>query len=214
MAKRRTDSNRQSPRRRDLATWLMMLLPGFMFVGMLAPAAIHVKPKAQSQDYGPISFRNFTPRRAIQFPLAITNALAPSESGGAGSVLDPMFSGARYVADQARRVFDPAAKTESNEIVLAEDNMETYVAETLFEAPIDEQQQLVVDLTPLWDPNLFDVIPFIFDKTAHTQWEDFHGAGLAFPAVLPTPGPVVPEPATGGLLALGLVALALRRPRA
>ena len=45
MAKRRTDSNR-----RDLATWLMMLLPGFMFVGLLAPAAVNVKPKARGGD--------------------------------------------------------------------------------------------------------------------------------------------------------------------
>ena len=79
MAKRRTDSNR-----RDLATWLMMLLPGFMFVGLFAPAAVKVKPKAQ-EEVGPISFRNFAPRRPIQFALPTGHSAL---SAGVGSRAD------------------------------------------------------------------------------------------------------------------------------
>jgi hypothetical protein len=199
MAKRRTDSNR-----RDLATWLMMLLPGFMFVGLLAPAAVNVKPKAQ-EEIGPISFRHFSPRRPIQFSLPNLHGL--SESG-----LEPMFAGARYVVDQAKRVAEFDLKADENEqIVLNEDSVETYVAETLFEAAIDDpQQQLVVNLTPLWDPSVFDVIPDLIDRTGFTMWDDFHGTGLVFPQG-PPPGNVIPEPATGGLLAIGLSALAMRR---
>jgi hypothetical protein len=169
---------------------------------------------AKADDYGPVSFRNFSPRRAFQFPGALANPFASETAGSAsGSVTEPMFSGARYVADQARRVFEPAAKAETGEqIVLNDDNAETYVAETLFEADIDEQQQLVVDMNPLWDPALFDVMPFIFDRTGRTQWEDFHGTGLVFPGA--TTGTVVPEPTTGALLALGLAVLAVRRRRA
>jgi len=203
MAKRRTDSNR-----RDLATWLMMLLPGFMFVGLLAPAAVNVKPKAQ-EEIGPISFRNFSPRRPIQFSLPNLHG-ALSESG-----LEPMFAGARYVVDQAKRVAEFDVKADENEqIVLNEDSVESYVAETLFEAAIeDAQQQLVVDLSPLWDQSVFGVIPDLIDRTAFTMWDDFHGTGLVFPQG-PPPGNVIPEPATGGLLAIGLAALAMRRKRA
>jgi hypothetical protein len=202
MAKRRTDANR-----RDLATWLMMLLPGFMFVGLLAPAAVSVKPKAE-EEIGPISFRHFAPRRPIQFSLPVGQG-ALSESG-----LESVFAGARYLVDQAKRVveFDFKADDGGKQIVLNEDSVETYVAETLFEAPIDDPEpQLVVDLTPLWDPSVFDVIPDLIDRSGFTQWDDFHGTGVRFPSGTAAPGNVIPEPATGGLLAIGLAALAMRR---
>jgi hypothetical protein len=198
MAKRRTDSNR-----RDLATWLMMLLPGFMFVGLLAPAAVRVKPKA-ADEIGPSSFRNFQPRRSIQLSL-------PNGQGAlSNSAFEPVFAGARYLADQAKSVveFEFKADDGGEQIVLNEDSVETYVAETLFEASIDEPQ-LVVDLTPLWDPAVFDVIPELIDRTAFTMWDDFHGNRVKFGA--PPTGVVIPEPATGGLLAIGLATLALRR---
>jgi hypothetical protein len=202
MAKRRTSSNRRS-----LAAWLMMLLPGFMFVGLLAPAAVHVKPKPQ-EETEPVSFRNFAPRRPIQF------ALPHAQSVVAPSAVEPMFAGARYVADQARRdpVPEPdvAAPAEpKDEIVLAEDNSAKYVAETIFETPIEGTgPQLVADLRPLWDPNLFDVIPELIDRTGFTMWDDFHGTSVRFG---PPVSNVIPEPATGALLAIGLAALAIRR---
>ena len=59
---------------------------------------------------------------------------------------------------------------------------------------------------------MFDVIPDLIDRTG------IHAVGR-FPrhAVFPhgpPPGTVIPEPATGGLLAIGLAALAMRRKRA
>jgi PEP-CTERM motif len=212
MAKRHTDSNRESSGRRDLAAWLMMLLPGFMFVGLLAPAAVHVKPKA-TDDYGPISFRSFAPRRPIQYALPL--GIGVGQNGASHSLLEPMFSGARYLAGQAKRVFEPKANENSgNEIVLNEDNVPTYVAETLFEAQMeDPQPQLVVDLNPLWTAE-FNVMPELFDKTARTMWDDAGGAGYAIAPPPQQPGTVIPEPATGGLFALGLAALALSRKRA
>jgi len=206
MAKRRTDT-----KRRDLATWLMMLLPGFMFVGLLAPAAVKVKPKADD-EIGPISFRNFAPRRPIQFALPVGQSLLRASSG-----LEPVFAGARYVADPARPPTlqpDVAAPPEAGgEIVLAEDeSVENYVAETLFETPIEDQQYLAVDLTSLWEAR-FNEIPDMIDRTGAMQWDDFHGTGTLF-ASTPAANPVVPEPASGALLATGLAALAMRSRRA
>ena len=199
MAKCRTDSNR-----RDLATWLMMLLPGFMFVGLLAPAAVSVKPKA-ADEIGPLSFHNFQPRRSIHLTL-------PNELGALpNSALEPVFAGAHFVADQAKAAvdFEFDAEDGRKQIVLNEDSVETYVAETLFDASIDEpQQQLVVDLAPLWDPAVFGVIPELIDKTGFTMYDDFPGGGFKFGA--PPASAVIPEPATGGLLAIGLAALAVR----
>ena len=67
MANRRTDSNRRNSGRRNFAGWLLTLLPGFMFLGLLAPAAVSVKPKAE-ENYGPLSFHNFSPRRPFEVP--------------------------------------------------------------------------------------------------------------------------------------------------
>src|SRR5262245_36278107 len=162
MAKRRTDSNR-----RDLAAWLMLLLPAFMFVGMLAPAAVKVKPQTEDET-DPIAFRNFAPRRPIQYALPSARAAASPELRA-----EPAFAGARLLPDEPRRDLpvDVAAVGGDNEIVLAQDNVESYVAETLFEAPIDDPQpRLVVDLSQLWDSSLFDIIPDLIDRSAFTQW--------------------------------------------
>jgi hypothetical protein len=207
MAKRRTDSNRRNPVRRDLAAFLMLLLPAFMFVGLLAPAAVSVKPKAQ-EDLGPISFRNFAPHDAMQQLSRAIPRVFPLDSG-----VEPVFSGARYLAEQAREVFEPEVKTDEGgqQIVLNEDGVQNYIAKTLFDDSADETV-LAVDLTPLWNPAVFDVIPGLLAR-GYWQWDDFHGSGVAF-FTGPAPTAPVPEPAAGALLALGLGALALRRGRA
>ena len=200
MLKRRTDSNGRTSRRRDLAAWLMLLLPGFMFLGLLAPAAITVKPVKVEETAASetISFRNFAPRRPLQFPLAIAHAVL------ADTNVDPVFAGARYLANETRGVLD--VKTDK-----AEDSVQSYVAETLFDQSTD-QTQLVVDLTPLWDPAVFDIIPGLINRMGYQQWDDFHGTSLRVPrGTAPAQTPPVPEPATGALVALGLAALAVRR---
>jgi hypothetical protein len=206
MAKRRTESNRRNSGRRNLAAWLMMLLPGFMFLGLLAPAAVSVKPKAED-SYGPVSFRNFAPRRPMQVPLHLVHAIFDTSSSVGDTVV---FSGARYLAEQSKRVFDFDAKAnEDNQIVLAaNDGVEDYVSENVFGTAGDEVQ-LKVDLLALWDPALFDVIPGLIARDGWSQWDEFHGIG---PGHRTRPA-VVPEPTTGALLALGLGALALRRRR-
>ena len=205
MAKRGTDSNRRNSGRRNLAAWLMTLLPGFMFLGLLAPAAVSVKPKAED-SYGPVSFRNFAPRRPMQVPLHLVHAIFDTNSSAGDTVV---FSGARYLAEQSKRVFDFDAKAnEDNQIVLAaDDGVEDYVSENVFGTAGDEVQ-LKVDLLALWDPALFDVIPGLIARDGWSQWDEFHGIG---PGQKPRQPVIVPEPTTGALLALGLGALALRR---
>jgi hypothetical protein len=187
-----------------------MLLPGFMFLGLLAPAAVTVKPKAEEQTSSPVSFRDFTPRRTIYVPRGIEIT-----QGVADIAVEPLFSGARQLARDRRERSEVdlpavAAAAETREVITLakEDGAGDYVSDALFDQS-EDNPALAVDFTPLWDPARFDIIPSSLASSGNTQWDDFHGNGVQLPRHPPR-AVLVPEPATGVLLALGLVAMALR----
>src|SRR5262245_11955682 len=148
-------------------------------------------------------------------PLLLPKAVTASEDGVEG-----MFSGARYLVEQARRVFDinPKDNAKGEQIVLHEEaggeGVNNYVAESLFDVTNTSEPQLVVDLKPAWDSSLFDVIPGLIVRNGYTQWDNFHGTADRVLNGTAAPQTAVPEPATGALVALGLAALALRAKRA
>ena len=209
MAKRRTESTRRSTGRNNLATFLLLLLPGFMFIGLLAPAAVTVKRVAPSEVAGPVALPNL---ESARLPLIGARAFASAAIPDM-STLDPLFAGARYLAREAQQMFGQLqARAEEDEtIVLEEDGVEDYVTDTLFEQPPDEPV-LAVDLSPLWDPSLFDVIPGLIARDGYSQYDDFVGTGNAVGGA-PVAPVIVPEPETGALVAIGLIALALRASR-
>jgi hypothetical protein len=133
----------------------------------------------------------------------MAHAMLP-ESG-----IEPVFSGARYLADQAKRASELDLKTDGGkEIVLAEEDSEQPAVSAMFEGESSDSTVLAAELTPLWESSLFDIIPGLVAREGFSQWDDFHGTGLIGPR-LPPATTQVPEPTTGALLALGLTGLAI-----
>ena len=207
MAKRRTDSNR-----RDLATWLMMLLPGFMFVGLLAPAA--VKREAEGARRRSVRSRSAISRRAADPVLAPARAARRCRSRRSSRC-----SRARATSSTRRSAsfeFDVKADDdEQADRAAAEDSVENYVAETLFEAPIEGERAARRRPRPALGSVRVRRDPRP-DRSQRT-----HAVGRfprherALPDRSRAAATVIPEPATGGLLAIGLAALrAVRRKRA
>ena len=205
MRKRGSEFNRNGSGRRDLARFVLMLLPGFMFLGLLAPAAVSVKPKPEERRYDAVTFRNPALRQPIQAPR-------PPAKREATSAVEPLFTGARYIAGAQPPIAASdlpaveAAPHSDDQIVLAqEDAVDDYVSDVMFDQSVDSPA-LSVDFTPLWNPQIFDRIPATISKGGYTQYDDFHGNAVIRLGATPVP---IPEPQSGALLALGLLAMAM-----
>jgi hypothetical protein len=86
------------------------------------------------------------------------------------------------------------------------DDIDPFVADQFFKDLL--KPSFVADGGPIWDPRLFDVIPPLSPIGNDSRYDDFPGVGID-----PNAGVVIPEPATGLLVVLGLVALAVSRRR-
>ena len=210
----RGSGNRNGHGRRDFARFLLMVLPGFMFVGLLAPAAVSVKPITQVEPTDPMSFRNFAPSRPRQIAQLPREVATVSDSDALE--VEPLFTGAQMAAIDVRQIPLPAVEADAQqggEIVLAqEDGDDDYVSDSMFDQS-GETTALRVDLKPLWDPSIFDRIPGTISKDGYTQYDDFHGNGVRLLEGAPATAPI-PEPRTAAMLALGLLALAMHARRA
>jgi PEP-CTERM motif len=211
MGNRRTESNRPQGRRQRAVALLLALFPGFMFVGLLAPAAVRVTPVAETAVRAvPISFENF---RYAKRPMLVKDDVGATPNFTQVASADVFFSGARYLAQQAQKALQMPrflSQEQENQIILDDDQggVDDYVSEQILEEP--KEPPLRVDLTPLWNPKVFDVIPPMLAWWGEAQYDDLVGP----PSILIGPSPVpVPEPHTAAMIALGLVVLALRSRR-
>jgi hypothetical protein len=188
--------------RHGLAVAILLLLPFLVVVGALAPDVVTVQYEDEER---------LVPRQRESYPVVrlARRALLAAHDYSTRFVpkmvdLEKLFTGPRYRVEAASRRTPMQRFPRSRGEVIVLDDVDSYIADTLFKDVL--QPGVVADATSTWDPNLFDVIPDSTGPGGSNQYDDFTGQGDAG-VVLP---PIVPEPGTGSLVALGLIGLALR----
>jgi hypothetical protein len=215
MADRRIASNGRDGTRSRLASAMLVLLPGFIFLGFLAPAAVTVHYEGEEETVRPLTFRNF--QLPFRRPMIASEKTVQAASRGSEfeAIRELLASGTRLIARGAREAL-AFAKLEMNSddrrIVLEAEEVEEDVVERLFDATRGRDAILVADLTPLWESAVFDVIPAPLRTWGEHVDDDFVGPGLVFRE--PVPQPVaIPEPESAALVLIGLTVLGIRRIR-
>jgi hypothetical protein len=205
MAVARNDGRRSRRRRERLAVIAMSLFPLLIGVGFLAPGWVRVLATAQETDDAPRG-----PLEDQIGPFSRRPLPAPREFFGASSPelldLDLLFAGdTTPIAPDAAERPGSFPRDHGDAIVL--DDLGSATRDIAFkDALMDDPQQLARS-----DDDDEGVLPICGSAPFGNcvRDDDFTGAKLGLSDATP-----VPEPATGGLLALGLGWLARRRARA
>jgi hypothetical protein len=190
------------------AVAVLLLLPLLAVVGSLAPVVVTVQYEEEAvfPPPKPEPFRAVhLARRALSVAKDYTTRWIPEMLD-----LERLFARprnrirvARLPAEQPHMPEFPRARGDM--IVLSD--MDNHHPGALFKEGL--QPGVVADATAVWDPRLFNVIADTTRPSDTAQFDDFTGQGESEDP----PPPIVPEPGTGSLLTLGLIALALRRRR-
>jgi len=202
MATNRNEARRSEPKRHGVAVFLMLLLPFFMLVGVFAPAAVMIHLEEEEELDGPIKQVPWRVARLSKRPLLIPRDYS------AGFVpelvdLEALFMGREYRAPESQRISSLPSFPSSQGDTIVLDEVDAFVPDNVFDDALDSA--LVADPTPIWDPLLFDIIPPLIPLEGQSQFDDFAGDDPDRRT------PIVPEPRTGALLALGLALLAARK---
>lgn len=208
MRKRAKEARVARPVRHGIAAIIFWLLPLLAFAGMLAPGYVKVQYEEQEESTTAKSHGSvvFHPVPLSRPPLMIVPR-DPS-TGFVPEMLDleSLFSGTRYRGESGHRLASlPSFPSHEGDMIVIDD-VDTFVADQIFKDLL--KPSFVATRGVIWDPSLFDVIPPLFPIGNNSRYDDFPEPGLT-----PSNGTVVPEPATGLLVSVGLVALGWSRRR-
>lgn len=187
---------------------VLLLLPFLAIAGALAPGIVSIQYEEEEQaEITPRERVPYRPVRLSRKPLLVPRDYS---AGFVSEVqdLEQLFMGSQYRADTGQRLTRLASFTTSRGDMIVLDDVDIYLVDTLFKDVL--QPGIVADATAVWDPALFDIIPNLAIPTNGGLYDDLTGQGEVNELAAP---PIIPEPRTGGLLVLGIVALALRARR-
>jgi hypothetical protein len=197
---RKRDAGHRSVRHGG-ATAILLALPLLTVLGSLAPVVVTVQYEEEEQ----LVPSKREPYRVVRQAHRALLAAQHYTMRWIPEIVDleKLFAPTRY---RARPVYRRAElpqfpRSRGDMIVLSE--LDSYTGDA-FEGKL--QPGVVADATAVWDPRLFDVIPDTTRPGNTDQFDDFTGPDESEE----DPPVVVPEPGTGSLVALGLIALALR----
>jgi hypothetical protein len=202
MAKSRKLNAHSRPVRHGFIISILVLLPFLAIGGALAPGLVTVQYE-EEEEIAPRQRVPYRPVRLARRPLLVPRDFSTGFVPEVAN-LEQLFMGSLYRADVGTRLTRFATFPRSRGDVIVLDDVDIILTDTLFKDAL--QPGVVADATAIWDPNLFDVIPNLTGPGGSNQYDDFAGQG-SFGQALP---PVIPEPSTGSLVALGLLGLALR----
>jgi hypothetical protein len=202
MAKTHKQNTRSRPVRHGFVVSILLLLPFLAIAGALAPGLVTVQYE-EEEEITPSARVAYRPVRLAKPPLLVPRASSTSFIPDVMG-LEQVFMGTQYSAKAAHRLTRLPSVSGSRGDVIVLDDVDTFLTDTLFKDAL--QPGVVADATVIWDPNLFDVIPNPTGPGGSNQYDDFAGQGSSGQV----PPPIIPEPGTGSLVALGLLGLAWR----
>lgn len=202
---RKSPKQTKRPRlRHGLAAALLSLLPLLVIAGVFAPGVIAVQYEGDGDvDYSARPRVPYRPVRLAKRPLLVPRdysaGFVPELLG-----LEQLFMGSNYRPDEpTKRLARLPSFPSSGGDVIVIDDVDTQIVGKIFKDVL--QLSLVAD-TSRFD---FDNLPPTTSFGNGTRYDDFTG-GVQFPLLVPII-PIIPEPGTGSLVAVGLLGLALHR---
>jgi hypothetical protein len=205
MLRNRKQDTEHQPVRHRIVVAILLMLPLLAVLGSLAPVFVTVQYEEEEVSVPP----KREPHRAVRLAHRLLLATQDYSTRWMPAMVDleKLFVSPRYrVHHRARagkrRTEMPYFPRSRGEMIVLND-LDNYIGDTLFRDAL--QPGVVADATAVWDPTLFDVIQDTTRPGNTDQFDDFTGQDDDEESP-----PIVPEPGTGSLLALGLIVLALR----
>lgn len=200
MRMRSQNSQDGRPVRHGIATVIFWLLPLLAFGGVVAPNFVQIGIDEEEEEIASSGTLIFRPVRLGRPPLVVSRDFSAGFAPGMIDI-EALFSGDSFRAERGAQLKNLPSFPSSRGDTIVIDDVDIAAADDFFKDLL--RPTFVADTRAIWDPDIFDIIPPLFDVGNDVRFDDFPNPGLDTGDTT-----IVPEPQTAVLLSLGLVYLA------